>query len=58
MWGWMDACRVGLKSLVLERSDSLRSTGAAFIVWANAWKALDALGVADTLRPNYPQLEG
>jgi len=50
--------RVGLESLVLERSDSLRATGAAFIVWANGWKALDALGVADSLRPNYPQLEG
>lgn len=50
--------RIGVKSLVLERSDALRATGAAFTVWANGWKALDALGVADTLRPNYPQLEG
>lgn len=50
--------RIGLKSLVLERSDSLRTTGAALTIWANGWRALDALGVADTLRPNYCQLEG
>ena len=54
----LDACRIGLKSLVLERSDSLRTSGAAFIMWPNAWRALDALGVADTLRPNYCQLDG
>jgi len=50
--------RIGLESLVLERSDSLRTTGAAFTIWANGWRALDALGVADTLRANYCQLEG
>lgn len=50
--------RIGLNSLVLERSDALRATGAAFAIWANGWKALDALGVGDTLRPNYPQIEG
>jgi 2-polyprenyl-6-methoxyphenol hydroxylase-like FAD-dependent oxidoreductase len=27
-------------------------------MWANAWKALDALGVADTLRANYFLLDG
>jgi 2-polyprenyl-6-methoxyphenol hydroxylase-like FAD-dependent oxidoreductase len=50
--------RIGLESLVLERSDSIRTTGAAFTIWANGWRALDALGVADTLRANYCQLEG
>ena len=54
----MNASRIGLKSLVLERSDSLRTTGAAFTMWANAWRALDALGVADALRANYCQLDG
>ena len=54
----MNARRIGLKSLVLERSDSLRTTGAAFTIWANGWRALDALGVADTLRANYCEFEG
>jgi len=49
--------RVGIKSVVLERSDALRASGGAFLMWANAWRALDALGVADILRPNYGQLE-
>ncbi|XP_057816923.2 monooxygenase 2 isoform X1 [Cryptomeria japonica] len=50
--------RVGLKSLVLERADCLRTAGAAFIMWPNAWKALDVLGVSDSLRPFYSQLDG
>jgi len=54
----MHAYRIGLKSVVLERSDSLRATGTALVMWPNAWKALDALGIADTLRPNYPLLDG
>eukprot|EP00253_Pinus_taeda_P034961 PITA_34961 len=49
--------RIGLKSQVLELADSLRTTGAALTVWANGWRALDALGVADTLRANYSQHE-
>uniref|UniRef100_A0A0C9RJN4 TSA: Wollemia nobilis Ref_Wollemi_Transcript_14414_1728 transcribed RNA sequence n=1 Tax=Wollemia nobilis TaxID=56998 RepID=A0A0C9RJN4_9CONI len=50
--------RVGLKSLLLERADSLRTAGAAFMMWPNAWKALDALGVAHSLRQNYSLLDG
>jgi 2-polyprenyl-6-methoxyphenol hydroxylase-like FAD-dependent oxidoreductase len=50
--------RIGLESLVLERSDTLRASGTALLMWANAWKALDALGVADTLRANYFLLDG
>ncbi|CAL8177291.1 unnamed protein product [Prunus armeniaca] len=36
--------RLGIRSLVLESSDSLRTTGFALTTWTNAWKALDALG--------------
>ncbi|GLJ43196.1 hypothetical protein SUGI_0896710 [Cryptomeria japonica] len=50
--------KVGLKSLVLERADCLRTAGAAFLIWPNGWKALDALGVSDALRPFYSQLDG
>ncbi|XP_009628234.1 monooxygenase 2 isoform X1 [Nicotiana tabacum] len=42
--------RVGLRSIVLESSDSLRATGFALLLWTNAWKALDALGIGDSLR--------
>ncbi|CAO2815635.1 unnamed protein product [Amaranthus hypochondriacus] len=48
--------RLGLKSIVLESSDSLRVTGTAFVTWPNAWKALDALGVAHLLRPQHCRL--
>ncbi|GMH02946.1 hypothetical protein Nepgr_004785 [Nepenthes gracilis] len=50
--------RLGLRSLVLESSPCLRVTGAAFTTWTNAWQALDALGVGDSLRRQHPRLEG
>ena len=45
--------RVGVKALVLERSDGLRTTGAALILSQNAWLALDALGVSHKLYSVY-----
>ncbi|KAI3994839.1 hypothetical protein MKX01_037390, partial [Papaver californicum] len=50
--------RLGLGSLVLETSDCLRVTGFAFLTCANGWKALDALGIADTLRQQHELLQG
>lgn len=50
--------RVGLKSLVLERADSLRTTGTALTLMTNAWRALDVLGVADSLRLKHLQIQG
>ncbi|CAN1298660.1 Monooxygenase 3 [Linum perenne] len=38
--------RVGIKALVLEKADSLRTTGAALSLLPNAWIALDSLGVS------------
>ncbi|KAL6007781.1 hypothetical protein ACLOJK_033283 [Asimina triloba] len=35
--------RVGVASLVLERSAELRSPGAALTLFPNAWRAIDAL---------------
>ncbi|KAL6007782.1 hypothetical protein ACLOJK_033284 [Asimina triloba] len=46
--------RVGVASLVLERSAELRATGAALTLFPNAWRALDALGVARKLTSVYP----
>ncbi|XP_012460502.1 monooxygenase 2 isoform X3 [Gossypium raimondii] len=42
--------RLGIRSLVLESSEGLRITGFAFTTWENAWKALDAIGIGDSLR--------
>lgn len=48
--------RLGIRSMVLESSESLRVTGFAFTVWANAWKALDAVGIGNSLRQQHQQL--
>ncbi|KAJ0938890.1 putative FAD-binding domain, FAD/NAD(P)-binding domain superfamily [Helianthus annuus] len=41
----------GIKSVVMERAESLRNvTGAAIGIRPNGWRALDQLGVAETLR--------
>jgi 2-polyprenyl-6-methoxyphenol hydroxylase-like FAD-dependent oxidoreductase len=45
--------RVGVRALVLERSEGLRATGAALTLFPNAWLALDALGVSHKLTPIY-----
>ncbi|XP_057527059.1 monooxygenase 1-like isoform X1 [Amaranthus tricolor] len=42
--------RKGIKSVVLERSDRLRATGAAIGVFPNGWRALHQLGIDSTLR--------
>ncbi|XP_074590871.1 monooxygenase 2-like [Curcuma longa] len=49
--------RKGLGSLVLESSDTLRAAGFALNVWTNAWRALDALGVGDSLRRRHLRLQ-
>jgi 2-polyprenyl-6-methoxyphenol hydroxylase-like FAD-dependent oxidoreductase len=45
--------RVGLPAVVLERGPGPRDEGAAIGLWANAWRALDALGCAGALRAAY-----
>ncbi|RZS07326.1 hypothetical protein BHM03_00038153 [Ensete ventricosum] len=49
--------RVGLPSLVLEKSPELRAAGAALTLFPNAWRALEALGVAHKLIPLYHAIE-
>ena len=50
--------RVGVKALVLEKSEGLRAIGAAIGLHQNAWLALEALGVAHKLitTTTYPPL--
>ncbi|XP_074337655.1 monooxygenase 2-like [Apium graveolens] len=48
--------RYGIEAVVLERAESLRTTGAALTLASNAWLALDALGVSHKLNPLYSAL--
>ncbi|KAK6131033.1 hypothetical protein DH2020_035231 [Rehmannia glutinosa] len=50
--------RLGIRSLVLEWSESLRNTGFALTMWTNAWRALDAVGVGAILREKSLQIQG
>ncbi|KAF7143177.1 hypothetical protein RHSIM_Rhsim05G0053600 [Rhododendron simsii] len=50
--------RLGIRSLVLESSESLRVTGFAIATWTNAWRALDEIGIGDSLRQQHHQLYG
>lgn len=50
--------RLGIRSLVLESSAGLRVTGFALATWTNAWRALDAVGIGDSLRQQHEQLDG
>ncbi|XP_071687670.1 monooxygenase 2-like [Rutidosis leptorrhynchoides] len=50
--------RLGLRSQVLESSESLRITGFALTLWTNAWRALDAVGIGDSLRQKSTQITG
>ncbi|KAK1263876.1 hypothetical protein QJS04_geneDACA024971 [Acorus gramineus] len=43
--------RVGIRSLILERSDELRATGGVITLYPNAWRALEAIGIAHKLTP-------
>jgi 2-polyprenyl-6-methoxyphenol hydroxylase-like FAD-dependent oxidoreductase len=45
--------RVGLKSVVLEQSDTLRAAGSCISLWSNALRVLDVLGVGEQFRTLY-----
>ena len=48
--------RYGIQAVVVERAESLRTTGASITLASNAWLALEALGVSHKLNPHYPTL--
>ncbi|KAF8025091.1 hypothetical protein BT93_F2057 [Corymbia citriodora subsp. variegata] len=50
--------RKGIRSLVLERSECLRATGAAMTIRANGWRALDHLGLGSLLRKDSVHIDG
>ena len=49
--------KLGVPVLVLEREPELRKEGSAISLWTNAFRALDALGVAESLRDAHPVLD-
>uniref|UniRef100_A0A803L5K9 FAD-binding domain-containing protein n=1 Tax=Chenopodium quinoa TaxID=63459 RepID=A0A803L5K9_CHEQI len=50
--------RLGIPSLVLEQSDSLREGGTSLSLFKNGWKVLDILGVGNELRTQFLQMQG
>ncbi|XP_072955965.1 monooxygenase 2-like [Typha angustifolia] len=50
--------RKGVRSLVLESSEALRASGFTLTTWTNAWRALDALGVGDSIRQQHVLIQG
>lgn len=53
----LGAVQVGIDAVVLERDPGPRLEGSAIGLWPNAFKALDALGVAGPLRDAHPLLQ-
>lgn len=51
------AAQIGIQATVLERDPGPRLEGSAIGLWPNAFKALDALGVAAPLRDAHPLLQ-
>lgn len=47
---WFVCCRKGIRCIILERSESLRSSGVALTIMPNGWRALHQLNVASILR--------
>lgn len=50
--------RLGIESLVLEQSESLRTGGTSLTLFKNGWQVLDALGVGDELRTQFLEIQG
>lgn len=50
--------RLGVRSLVLEQAESLRTGGTSLTLMKNGWRVLDAIGVANELRPQFLEIQG
>lgn len=50
--------RLGVGSLVLEQGESLRTGGTSLTLFKNGWRVLDAIGVANDLRPQFLEIQG
>ncbi|KAL0552972.1 hypothetical protein IC582_006851 [Cucumis melo] len=50
--------RLGVRSLVLEQAESLRTGGTSLTLFKNGWRVLDAIGVGNVLRTQFLELQG
>ncbi|KAF8667877.1 hypothetical protein HU200_052500 [Digitaria exilis] len=50
--------RKGMRSLVLEKSETLRTDGVCIAVHSNGWRALDQLGIGAELRETSSSITG
>lgn len=50
--------RLGVRSLVLEQGESLRTGGTSLTLFKNGWRVLDAIGVGDELRSQFIPIQG
>ncbi|KAJ8557939.1 hypothetical protein K7X08_004705 [Anisodus acutangulus] len=50
--------RLGIRTLVLEQGESLRTGGTSLTLFKNGWKALDAIGVGNDLRTQFLEIQG
>ncbi|GMY29930.1 monooxygenase 2 isoform X1 [Fagus crenata] len=50
--------RLGLRSLVLEQAESLRTGGTSLTLFKNGWRVLDAIGVGNDLRRQFLEIQG
>ncbi|MCL7024481.1 hypothetical protein MKW94_019070, partial [Papaver nudicaule] len=49
---------LGVKSLVLEQSESLRTGGTSLTLFKNRWRVLDDIGVGTELREQFLEIQG
>ncbi|CAK9309405.1 unnamed protein product [Citrullus colocynthis] len=50
--------RLGVRSLVLEQAESLRTGGTSLTLFKNGWRVLDAIGVGNVLRTQFVEIQG
>ncbi|XP_019179670.1 PREDICTED: uncharacterized protein LOC109174883 [Ipomoea nil] len=50
--------KLGIRSRVLEQAESLRTGGTSLGLSKNGWKVLDAIGVGNSVRPHFLEIQG
>ncbi|PON97884.1 FAD-binding domain containing protein [Trema orientale] len=54
----LENIRLGVRSLVLEQAESLRTGGTSLTLFKNGWRVLDAIGVGNDLRTQFLEIQG
>ena len=54
--GWWFS--LGVRSVVLEQAESLRTGGTSLTLFKNGWRVLDAISVGPQLRTQFLEIEG